>query len=234
MLFASTTTGRPDSTRFNAGLIRFGSSLSLSLSLSVGLGLGMALGATTACAAGLTVQVTDANGALLPDAVIYAEPVGSPSPPKPPKSAEIEQKGRKFAPPVTVIQVGSEVSFPNNDTVRHHVYSFSTPKVFELKLYSGTPGSPILFDKPGTVVVGCNIHDQMLAYIHVVNTPYFGRSDATGKVHLDSVPPGKYNLKFWHYKTPAPNQIQEQPLVMGATDVNAAFKAGAKPAAASN
>jgi plastocyanin len=200
----------------------------------------LAAGITVAMASGmlhaatLTVQVSDGAGLPVQDAVIYAEPVGGAPLPKPPKPSEIEQKARKFAPLVTVIQVGTEVSFPNNDTVRHHVYSFSTPKVFELKLYSGTPGSPILFNKPGTIVVGCNIHDQMMAYIHVVNTPWFGRTDAAGKMHIDGLPAGKYSLKFWHYKTPAPNQIQEQSLVMAAADANAAFKVGAKPAAAAN
>ena len=106
----------------------------------------------------------------------------------------------------------------------------SFPKVFELKLYSGTPGSPILFDKPGTIVVGCNIHDQMLAYIHVVNTPWFGRTDATGKMHIDALPAGKYNLKLWHYKTPAPTQTQEQPLIVTAADASVAFKLNPKPA----
>jgi plastocyanin len=194
--------------------------------LAAGLVIAMASGFVQA--ATLTVQVSDAAGLPVPDAVIYAELAGGGAPAKPPKPSEIEQKARKFAPLVTVIQVGTEVSFPNNDTVRHHVYSFSTPKVFELKLYSGTPGSPILFDKPGTIVVGCNIHDQMMAYIHVVNTPWFGRTDATGKMHIDGLPAGKYSLKFWHYKTPATNQIQEQPLVMTAADANAAFKVGAR------
>ncbi len=196
-----------------------------------GVALCAVLASAAAQGASVNVQVTDAAGLPVTDAVIYAEPVGGSAPAKAPKSAEIEQKARKFAPPVSVIQVGSEVSFPNNDTVRHHVYSFSAPKVFELKLYSGTPGNPILFDKAGTVVVGCNIHDQMLAYIHVVNTPYFGRTDATGKTHLEGLPAGKYTLKFWNYRTPAANLIQEQALVVGGADVAAAFKVAAKAAA---
>ena len=176
-------------------------------------------------------MVTDATGLPLPDAVVYAEPTGGQVLPKAARPAEIEQKARRFAPLVTVIQAGSDVSFPNNDTVRHHVYSFSTPKVFELKLYSGTPGNPILFDKAGTVVVGCNIHDQMLAYIHVVNTPYFARTDAAGRAHIESVVAGKYGLKLWHYRMTAPAQIQEQPLLMTAADASVAMKLLSKPAA---
>lgn len=188
-------------------------------------------GLSAAQAGGVTVLVTDAAGLPVPDAVVYAEPTGGQVLPKAARAVEIEQKARKFAPMVTVVQAGTEISFPNNDTVRHHVYSFSTPKVFELKLYSGTPGSPILFDKPGTVVVGCNIHDQMLAYIHVVGTPYFARTDAAGRAHLDGVVPGKYGLKLWHYKMTALTQIQEQPLLMTAAESTAAFKLAPKPAA---
>lgn len=180
-------------------------------------------------AAGITVTVTDAAGLPVPDAVVYAEPAGGQTLPKVARPAEIEQKGRRFAPLVTVIQAGTDVSFPNNDTVRHHVYSFSTPKVFELKLYSGTPGSPILFDKPGTVVVGCNIHDQMLAYIHVVGTPYFARTDAAGRARLDGIVAGKYGLKLWHYKMTAPAQIQEQALLMTTVDTSVALKLLSKP-----
>ena len=176
-------------------------------------------------------MVTDAAGLPVPDAVVYAEPSGGQVLPKAARQVEIEQKARKFAPLVTVVQVGTEISFPNNDTVRHHVYSFSASKAFELKLYSGVPGSPILFDKPGTVVVGCNIHDQMLAYIHVVGTPYFARTDALGRAHLDGVAAGQYGLKLWHYKMTAPAQIQEQALLMTTTDANVALKLLPKPAA---
>jgi plastocyanin len=192
---------------------------------------GLLFAGTSAFAAGVTVMVTDANGAPVADAVVYAEAGGGQALPAARKPAAIEQKGRRFAPMVTVVQTGTEVSFPNNDTVRHHVYSFSPAKVFELKLYSGTPGSPIVFDKPGTVVVGCNIHDQMVAFIHVVDTPYFARTDASGKAQLDGVPAGKYTLRLWYYKTPTPAQTLEQPLLMKTADATAAFKVIAKPAA---
>lgn len=204
----------------------------LAVSLAASLAGSLAV-AGVANAASLSIQVTDAAGAAMADAVVYAEATSGQVLPKSTHGVEIEQKARRFAPLVTVVQTGTEISFPNHDTVRHHVYSFSTPKTFELKLYSGTPGSPIVFDKPGTVVVGCNIHDQMLAYIQVVNTPYFARTDAAGKARIDGMAPGKYSLKFWNYKTPAATQIQEQPLLMTAADASASFKAGGKSAAAS-
>jgi hypothetical protein len=107
--------------------------------------------------------------------------------------------------------------------VRHHVYSFSPAKSFELKLYSGTPGNPILFDKAGTVVVGCNIHDRMIAYIHVVDTPYFAKSDASGNAKLDGLMPGKYRLKAWHYNLPTGEAIPEQTINVSSNDASASF-----------
>ena len=173
-----------------------------------------------AMAATLNVQVVDASGRTLGDAAVYAEPL-APSAPGHAREAEIEQKSRKFMPIMTVVQTGAQISFPNNDTVRHHVYSFSPTKPFELKLYSGTPGSPILFDKPGTVVIGCNIHDQMVAYIQVVNTPYFGKSDDTGHVRIAGLPPGKYRLKAWHYQLPPSSPPVENEIAVTTNDVTA-------------
>lgn len=186
--------------------------------------------ATHVHGAGVSIQVLDANGQPTADAVVYAEAAGGQALPKVPRTSQIEQRARKFAPIVTVVQSGSEISFPNNDAVRHHVYSFSAPKQFELKLYSGVPGSPVLFEKLGTVVVGCNIHDQMVAYIHVVNTPYFGRTDVNGNALIENLPIGKYNLKLWHYKMPAAALPLEQSLVMTGTDASFAFRLAIKPA----
>jgi len=158
--------------------------------------------------AGLTVQVVDSDGQAVPDAVIYAE--GSAPLLKSPPQVDIEQKNKKFIPLVTVVQTGTSINFPNNDTVRHHAYSFSTPKPFELKLYAGTPSKPVTFDKAGTVVVGCNIHDQMIAYIQVVDTPFFAKTDAAGKARIDGIVAGKYSLKIWHYKQAAGIPVSEQ------------------------
>jgi plastocyanin len=128
-----------------------------------------------------SVQVLDSAKRPLQDAAVYAVPLsGQITPKSNGRRAEIEQRGRKFMPLVSVVQAGTEVSFPNNDTVRHHVYSFSPAKNFELKLYAGVPANPVNFDKPGTVVLGCNIHDKMVAYIQIVDTPWLGKTDADG------------------------------------------------------
>lgn len=169
-------------------------------------------------ATSLEVDVKDAYGNGVADAAIYVETMTGTLPIRP-RPTEIEQKNRKFMPLVTVVQTGSEIAFPNNDSVRHHVYSFSPAKPFELKLYSGTPGSPVLFDKPGTVVIGCNIHDRMVAYIQVVNTPYFGKTNETGKVRIIDLPAGKYRLKAWHPQLLSGATMPEQEILIGKQDV---------------
>lgn len=170
----------------------------------------------------VTVTVTDNLGAPLANAVVYAEPIGK-TVPKPTSSGMVEQKNKQFIPLVTVIQSGSNINFPNRDLVRHHVYSFSSAKTFELKLYSGIPASPVLFDKAGTVVLGCNIHDNMLAYIHIVDTPYFAKTDDNGKVKLNDLPGGQYQLKVWYYATTKENLITEQNLNIKGSE-SASFK----------
>ncbi len=174
---------------------------------------------TSAEAASLHLQIVDATGSPSTEAVAFLEPASGQTLPKQQHSVQIEQRGRKFSPLVTVIQTGTAVSFPNRDSVRHQVYSFSSPKIFELKLYSGTGGDPVVFDKPGTVVIGCNIHDQMAAFIQVVDTPYFAKSDASGKVSIDNIQPGKYQLKIWHPNIPASITMPVQPVTIGNSDV---------------
>lgn len=184
-----------------------------------------------ASAASLQVSVLSNIGQPVADAVVYAETDSVRALPKPSHGATIEQRDRKFAPLVTVIQTGTAVSFPNNDTVQHHVYSFSRAKTFELKLYSGLPSGPVVFDKPGTVVVGCNIHDEMVAYIHVVDTPYFAKTNAAGQATIRTLPNGVYRLRAWHYDLPHNVPIPQQKLVVdgadGATSFRIPLKAGA-------
>ena len=178
-------------------------------------GLAFAAGAAT-----LNVTVKDDKGNPLVDAVVYAMPKVKP-PPNARREASIEQKDKTFIPLVTAIQVGTAVSFPNHDVVRHHVYSFSPPKPFEIKLYVGTPVAPVIFDKPGEVVLGCNIHDHMLAFVFVVDTPWFAKTDAAGTASLEDLPAGDYDLQVWHYALAAPQAAQ--PLHITGDKATAAF-----------
>jgi len=150
-----------------------------------------------ASAAQLTVAVTNPQGAAVRDAVVWLESVAS-APKSAPKPAEIRQADQEFDPFVTVVGTGARVLFPNRDKVKHHVYSFSKALSFEIQLYSGTPSEPIVFDKAGVVVIGCNIHDWMLAYVVVLDSPWFAKSAADGRAQLANLPAGRYTLHVWH------------------------------------
>lgn len=181
----------------------------------------LALGWLTAHAAPVEVQVTG-GGRPLEGAVVFLEPLdGKPPRSGPAPATEIAQVDRRFVPDVSVVPVGTAVSFPNRDTVRHHVYSFSPAKRFEIKLYVGTPSSPVLFDQPGIAVLGCNIHDTMAAWVVVVDTPWYGRTGADGRVAWSAVPTGRYRLRAWHAAMPVGATPTEQPLRVDAAAVTA-------------
>jgi plastocyanin len=191
--------------------------------------LALSLAASPAGAATLEALVQTAAGKPLLDAAVVLEPLSGPaSAPKNRAHAVIEQRGTEFAPWVTVVQTGTAVDFPNNDTVRHHVYSFSQPKRFEIKLYAGKPGQPITFDKPGEVVIGCNIHDWMEAYVLVVETPYFGKTGADGQVRIANLPAGRYRLQLWHPLQKAQAAASEIELGAAAQKLNLVLDARAR------
>jgi plastocyanin len=176
--------------------------------LSTAFCLALPLGAAT-----LDVRVTDAKGAAVPDAVVYAMPVKLV--PIGHKVATMDQKNRMFVPYVLPIQTGTWVEFPNSDDVRHQVYSLSPAKRFQLALYTGKPTYPLQFTTAGVVQLGCNIHEQMNAYIVVLDTPYFAKTDA-GRTALTDLSAGQYTLRVWYPEMriePAP-----QKLTLNATD----------------
>ena len=173
---------------------------------------------SAAWAASVQVDVQDAAGQPLGGAVVFLESAEARRLVKPLAEQEMSQENKQFVPEVRVLTVGTELRFPNRDTVRHHVYSFSPAKKFELKLYTGTPATPVRFDQPGVVVLGCNIHDQMVGWILVLDTPYFVQTPATaGKASMGEVPPGRYRLRAWHPRLPAGAPAQEQDLTVTAS-----------------
>lgn len=155
--------------------------------------------AGSATAANLEVVVHDLNAQALLDAVVYAEPISAPLPPsREIAHATIDQVNKEFVPLVTVVRTNTEITFPNSDDFRHSIYSFSGAKSFTTKLYSGKQAPPVLFDKPGLVVLGCNIHDMMAAWVVIVDTPYFGKTTAAGTSVLKGLEPGDYRLSVWY------------------------------------
>ena len=163
------------------------------------LGLAFAAGLAHAQTAEIAASVTDQQGRPVADAVLVAVPVdGNMRSPQRPRDGSIDQVDKEFFPRVTVVPVGASVTFPNHDDVRHQVYSFSPAKRFELPLYAGVPAQPVVFDKPGVVVLGCNIHDWMVGYVYVSESPFFAKTGKDGKAVLAELPARAYVLRVWH------------------------------------
>lgn len=161
--------------------------------------------------AAVSLDVRGEGGRPLAGAAVFLESAQARSQARPLAQAEMGQAGKQFVPQVLVVPVGTAVHFPNRDTVRHHVYSFSPVKKFELKLYIGTPATPVVFDRSGIAVLGCNIHDQMVGWIVVVETPYYAITDAQGRAVIDA-PPGRYRLRSWHPGLPVGAAAQDEAL----------------------
>lgn len=195
---------------------------------------GLFLAAALACAgpagAGeIVAQVTDQRGAPVSDAVVVAVPdAGLPAAPARPPMEIVDQVDREFVPEVKAILAGSLVTFPNKDNIRHQVYSFSKAKTFELPLYAGTPATPVLFDKPGVVVLGCNIHDWMVGYIYVSESPYFAKTGADGKAVL-GLPGGAYSVRVWHPLMGGAEDATRRGASVGAAPLALQWSIGLKP-----
>ena len=160
----------------------------------------LVLAATTpgvAASAELAITVKGPKGEPVADAVVSLIPLDSPAPPPAISAGEVGQQNQEFTTYVTVVQAGSRVLFPNKDTVQHHVYSLSKAKKFELPLYNPGQNESFVFDVPGLITLGCNIHDWMLAYLVVVPTPWFAKTDPAGLATV-AAPAGRYRLELWH------------------------------------
>jgi len=146
----------------------------------------------------LAVSAWQHDGKALAGAVVTVEAESPSLPPSAPTHATMDQVNLAFVPDVLVVPVHSTVQFPNSDVIGHQVYSFSSARRFQLPLYRGKPYPPVTFDEPGVVTLGCNIHDNMLAYIVVTKAPWFGRTDANGRWALPNLPAGRFRLRLWH------------------------------------
>ena len=183
----------------------------LALLLSVA---SMAVAAGSARAADLTITVRDGGGKPVPDAVVMAYVGGQPS--KAPIRFDwpyrVAQQNIQFTPFVLIVPAGAEVSFPNLDKVRHHVYSFSAGNRFELKLYGREENRVVRLPAVGVAAIGCNIHDQMVGFIKVVDTAHAAKSDSAGVVTLRGVPDGAVVVRIWHPYLRAPKNEKVLPI----------------------
>ena len=175
------------------------------------LALAVAGAASALAAAPLSVRVVDASGRPVRDAVVTLYPSGSAA--RPARGGGrfvVSQKDLQFHPFLTIVPVGADVSFPNLDPTKHHVYSFSPAKKFELKLFAKDQSRTVHFDKAGVVALGCNIHDQMSAYIVVTDSAWTARTNAQGVAAFNDAPSAPGRVTVWHPYLRAPGgQLQQ-------------------------
>ena len=159
----------------------------------------MTIFGASARAATVAVEILDEDGQPVPDVAVFILQDGIESAGLAPKSAVMDQIETQFVPHLLVIRKGTAVEFPNSDVIAHHVYSFSQPNNFVLPLYKGDAHDPVVFEHDGVVTLGCNIHDEMLGFIVVVDTDVFGTTDKTGRVELtiDEAATG-YSISIWN------------------------------------
>ena len=163
---------------------------------------------TPAFAGTLVAQIKDRNGNPVPNAVVYAIPVGVPAPPVSASAvAVVEQQMFKFDPFVTVVQTGTRMRFPNKDRAEHHLKVLSGPASFEFKVYTRKEPEPTLLNKSGLVTLQCLIHDWMNAHIYIVDTPWFGKTGRNGSAVVEGVPAGDYDVYVTHPSVLIPGQI---------------------------
>lgn len=187
----------------------------------------LALWASATTAAPFDMQFVGVDGKGYGGVVVTLRSTDATRPLAAPVPAVMDQVDRQFAPHVLVIPVGSPVSFPNSDSVSHQVYSFSPAKRFSLPLYDGKPYRPVLFDKEGLVTLGCNIHDQMRAYVYVVEAQYYGRADHEGRWSVANAEPGEYELTIWHPLSVPQSPVLKQRVTVGADGAHLKLRAAA-------
>ncbi len=178
-----------------------------------------ALCAPLASAQQIVIRLLDDDGTAVRDAVVELLSDSAVAPTSlGMQEAEIDQQNKEFVPTVTTLVAGGSASFPNSDDILHHVYSFSSAKTFDTPLYGSDASSEYreMFDVPGVVEIGCNIHDWMLAYIYVGESGLMAISDEAGEAQLANIPPGEYRLRVWHSRLDAPKNSIEQDIVIAA------------------
>ena len=158
--------------------------------------------AAAAAAADLHVQVTDDHGKPVSDAVARVLPADAATidraAPSAPRTLFIDQRNEQFIPYVAVFRPGDRVVFRNSDVTRHHVYSFSPTKTFEMVVNPGEVATPLLLDRAGIVAVGCNIHDHMRTWLFVSDTPRIAVTGSNGVAQFIGLPAGRYRVVVWH------------------------------------
>ncbi|HEV7163849.1 MAG TPA: carboxypeptidase regulatory-like domain-containing protein [Gammaproteobacteria bacterium] len=170
---------------------------------------------TPAASAAIAVYATGADDAPLRDALVYLRPVDAQAS-DPPATATLDLMHRQFEPRVLAVSAGTEVTIHNLDEVDHDLYSFSPAMPFSLRLAAKGGSAPLKFAHPGVVVLGCKVHDEMVGYVYVTDTPYYGKTDGNGYLRLAGLPPGRYTLGLWQAGVAGKDDAQPRPLTLTA------------------
>jgi plastocyanin len=192
--------------------------------------LGIATLASSAAARTISGQVLGGDGKPIANAVVFVQEPATLPPAAASSSAIMDQFNKTFVPEMLPIAVGTQVRFPNRDQIRHHVYSFSRPKRFELPLYKGEDAPPVLFDKPGVVKIGCNIHDWMSAIILVLPNGRFAVTKEDGTFSLTDLGSGNYTITAWHAQAREKTEDVAQRVAVLDHDPQLTFKLSLAPA----
>jgi plastocyanin len=192
--------------------------------------LGMAALASSATARTISGQVLGQDGKPIANAVVFVQEPASLQPTAAASPAIMDQFNKTFVPEMLPIAAGTQVRFPNRDQIRHHVYSFSRPKRFELPLYKGEDAPPVLFDKPGVVKIGCNIHDWMSAIILVLPNDHFAVTREDGTFSLPGLVGGQYTIAAWHAQSRDKTEDIAQRVAIADNDPQLTFKLSLAPA----
>jgi plastocyanin len=192
--------------------------------------LALAGAASPLAAAPLSVRVVDSSGHPVRDAVVTLYPSAGTRAPHGGGRYVISQQNLQSHPFLTIVPVGADVSFPNLDPTKHHVYSFSAAKRFELKLFAKDQSRTVHFDKAGVVALGCNIHDAMSAFIVVTDSAWTARTNAQGMAVFGDAPNSPGHLTVWHPYLRSPGGLFQQ--AVGVGQRSASFSVRLRPPAA--
>jgi plastocyanin len=150
----------------------------------------------------ITIKVEDNQGQPINQAVVSLTPISAKAKAEarglPARKAQLAQRNKQFDPHIIAVQKGARVEFPNYDDIKHQVYSLSDVQPFDFMIEQGSNEQGMVFQEAGAINVGCNIHDWMLAYIFVTDTPYFGTTDENGRMTIDLPNDNTFNWHVWH------------------------------------
>ncbi len=176
-----------------------------------------------------TITVYDQDQQILSNAVVWLTSLEKQQKVEPSETPFIMmQKNRQFIPHILVVPQDAKVEFPNADSIMHHVYSFSKSKTFELKLYREQPQTSIVFEQTGVVELGCNIHDWMLSFIVVVDSPFYAITNEQGQVSFD-IKQGNYTLNVWHEGFTDFSQVESESIQLSGDNFSYQLKQKVQP-----